>query len=59
MEDVAYYERRVADERRAGMTATSETARQRHFEMAAAYEARVKDLKAPKRRSTLHIVTAE
>ena len=57
--ELAYYLRRVADERRAGMTAANETARRCHFEMAAAYETRVKKLKSPKQRSTLHIVAVD
>lgn len=40
------------------MTAASEKARQCHFELAAAYEQRLRDLSAPKRRSTLHITSA-
>jgi hypothetical protein len=56
--DLNYYSRRAAEERRAGMTAASEKARACHFELAAAYERRVKDLQAKIRRSAIHIVTA-
>lgn len=56
--DVAYYTRRVADERRAAMAAADEKSRRCHFEIAAVYEARLNELKMPKPRATLHIANA-
>lgn len=56
--DVAYYTRRVAEERQAVLSAATEEARQRHLELASAYESRLGELAAKKPRSTLTIVTA-
>ncbi|MEP6871829.1 MAG: hypothetical protein ABI939_08275 [Anaerolineaceae bacterium] len=56
--DAGYYRRRAAEERRAGMAATSEKAPSCHLEIAAAYDDKVTALAAGKRRSTLHIATA-
>jgi hypothetical protein len=52
--DFEYFTKRAADERRAGLTATSDEVRRRHFELAAAYEDKIKDL-SPSRRPTLRI----
>ena len=56
--DIIYYSRRAAEERKAAMTAGNEKVRACHFELAAHYESRVKDLEARSRRSALHIVSA-
>jgi hypothetical protein len=53
-QDQAYLRQRISEERRAGMAAASEEARNCHFELAAAYEKRLTQLK---RRPTLHIVS--
>ena len=55
--DVSYFSRRASEERRAGMAAASEEARACHFELAAAYDEKVKELSVQERRSTLHIAS--
>jgi hypothetical protein len=57
-DDLNYFSRRAAQERRAGMTAASEKARDCHFELAAAYEERVNKLQAKIDRPTLRISAA-
>lgn len=56
--ELSYYSRRAAEERKAGMTAVHDKVRACHFELAARYEDRVKELEAQLRRSTFHIVSA-
>ena len=54
--DVGYYSRRAADEQRAAMNAGSDEARSRHSQIAAAYIAKTRLIRAAERRSTLYIV---
>jgi hypothetical protein len=54
--DVSYFIRRADEARRAGKAAADEKVRSCHFAFAAAYDAKVTDLQAKERRSTLHIV---
>jgi hypothetical protein len=56
--DLIYYSRRAAEERRAAMTAANEKVRACHFELAEKYETRIKDLEAKSRRSSFHVVSA-
>ena len=55
--NIAYYKRRLVEERRAGMAAASEKVRDCHFTLAAAYETRLNEL-AKKAQPKLRIVTA-
>ena len=56
--NLGYFARRAAEERRAAAEAVSDEARQRHLEMAAAYELRVDELKVAERRSEMNVVKA-
>jgi hypothetical protein len=56
--DLNYFSRRAEEERAAGLAAASVRARMIHLEIAAAYEKRVRDLTAQKKRSMLRLVAA-
>lgn len=56
--DVAYYERRVCEERNAAVAAVSPEVRDRHLEFAEAYEERLRGMAAYERRSAMHVVGA-
>jgi hypothetical protein len=57
-QDICYYRRRASEERLAAGQAANVQAQQCHFELAAAYDERVRDLKARQRRMEFRIVTA-
>jgi hypothetical protein len=56
--DSVYFERRAQEERVAAMKATHPVARQRHVEMADAYEARARAIMADEARLAFHLVSA-
>jgi len=57
-QDMIYYRRRAAEELLAAHSATSEAARIRHQQLAAAYDVRVRDLQAMQRRAAFEIIAA-
>jgi hypothetical protein len=56
--DARYYERRAREERRAAKEAKHKVVRQRHLEMAEAYDVRLRSLAAEESRQTFRLVTA-
>ena len=56
--DANYYERRVREERRAAEQSKHKIVRQRHLEMAEAYDVRLRSLAAEKSRQSFHLVSA-
>lgn len=56
--DVAYYERRAREEHEAANGAVSPEARQRHLELAEAYERTIRQIVAADRRSVMRLVRA-
>jgi hypothetical protein len=56
-QELGYYRRRASEERRAAGQATHDKVRKCHSELAAAYDLRVRDLKARQRRMELHLVS--
>jgi hypothetical protein len=56
--DVAYYERRICEERDAARSAASPQARDRHLELADAYAVRLRQFAAEERRSAMRLVDA-
>lgn len=59
MEQTAqYYARRAEEEQRAAKSADHPVVRQRHTELAAAYELKLRAIAAEQARMTFHLVTA-
>ena len=58
MEDANYYQRRAQEEREAAKRAKNEVVRQRHLEMAEAYDGRLRSIAAEESRQGFHLVSA-
>ena len=56
--DAIYYARRALEERLAAKRSEHHVVRQRHLEMAEAYDLRVRSIAAEQSRQALHLVTA-
>lgn len=56
--DAKYYARRAQEERQAVMQATHPVVRQRHLEMAEAYDNRLRSIAAEESRLAFHLVSA-
>jgi hypothetical protein len=58
MEDANYYQRRAQEEREAAKRAKNKVVRQRHLEMAEAYDGRLRSIAAEESRQGFHLVSA-
>lgn len=56
--DAEYYERRAHEERKAAKQATHKIVRQRHLEMAEAYDIRLRSIAAEESRQAFRLVSA-
>ena len=56
--DARYYERRAQEERQAAKRAKHKVVRQRHLEMAEAYDVRLRSIAAEESREAFHLVSA-
>ena len=56
--DAKYYERRAQEERRAAEQAKHEVVRQRHLEMADAYDLKLRSIAAEESRQAFRLVSA-
>jgi hypothetical protein len=56
--DAKYYERRAQEERRAAEQAKHKVVRQRHLEMADAYDVRLRSIAAEESRPAFRLVSA-
>lgn len=56
--DAKYYARRALEERRAAKRSKHEVVRERHLEMADAYDLRVRSIVADESRQTFRLVSA-
>lgn len=56
--ELAYYQRRVAEERAAAATSVDRNVRAIHAELAKRYEEQIAALNAEQRRSQMHLVSA-
>jgi hypothetical protein len=56
--DAKYYARRAQEERQAAKRATHTIVRQRHLEMAEAYDIRLRSIAADESRQAFHLVSA-
>ncbi len=56
--DAKYYERRAQEERQAAKRAKNKVVRQRHLEMAEAYDGRLRSIAADESRQGFHLISA-
>lgn len=56
--DLAYFRRRLAQEKAAAEAAAHPKVRQTHLDLAAGYDGRIAEAAALERRDTMHIVSA-